>query len=235
MGRDIDGGFAEYVVVGEERLHPVPSTVSPSAAPLLQVAGTCIHGQRRCQALPGQVAAIIGLGVAGLLHLQLLRARGVDDVVGVSRSPWKRDLARDLGARAAVSPDDAAGTLRELGSGDGADVVVDAAGTVASLCQAIHLVAPGGSVLAFGVITEKEATEFPFYDLYYKEVTVTGSRAALPPDYAQAIQMAASGQLDLAPLVSRSYPLDEAALAFDLAGSSSKQALKVTLDVAGAG
>lgn len=75
MGREIDGVFAELVAVPVRQVLPVPDSISDTAAGLLQVLGTCVHAQQAVEVFPGQMAAVVGLGVAGQLMVQLLRER----------------------------------------------------------------------------------------------------------------------------------------------------------------
>ena len=96
LGRDVDGVFTEYAVVPFNRLIPVPANISDKASGVLQVLGTCVHAVKTLDPFPGQVAAVIGLGVAGQLITQLLRLRGMT-VVGITRSEWKRELATNTG------------------------------------------------------------------------------------------------------------------------------------------
>lgn len=96
MGRDLDGVFAEQIAVDERQLFVLDEEQAGATGPLLQILGTCVHGQQLVRAEPGQVAVVVGLGVSGLLHVQLLRARGVDRVVGVTRSAEKLALAEQL-------------------------------------------------------------------------------------------------------------------------------------------
>jgi len=228
MGRDVDGGFAELVAVDELQLHPIPAAIGDDAAALLQVLGTCVHAQTMLDTFPGQSAVVVGLGVTGLLHLQLLRARGVDTVVGVTRSAAKRALATRLGASAVAAPEQAADVVGEVTGGHGPDLVVEAAGTGATLAQAIELAGFGATVLVFGIVTAAE--RLPTYQLYYKELTVLNPRAARPRDYARAIQLAAAGALRLEPLLTATFPLEEAVNALDACRDPSQ--LKVALDVA---
>lgn len=230
LGRDTDGGFAELLAVDELQLHPIRDDLPAQDASLLQVLGTCVHAQTLADVFPGQTAVVVGLGVAGLLHLQLLRARGLRTVVGVTRSAWKRELAEDLGATATAHPDDAEEVVAEHTGGAGADVVVEAVGKVATLAQAIELAAVGGRLLVFGIIGS-DAAALPFYDLYFKELDVVNARAARPRDYGAAVELGSSGALRLGPLWSASYPLEDATDAF--AAVEGSDTLKVTLEVGG--
>ncbi|WP_245951261.1 zinc-dependent alcohol dehydrogenase [Phytoactinopolyspora halophila] len=231
MGRDVDGGFGERVAVDEFQLHPIPDELSTGDASLLQVLGTCVHAQTRvADVFPGQTAAVVGLGVSGLLHLQLLRERGVDRIVAVTRSAWKRELAERWGAIATASPGDAGDVLDEVTGGAGADLVVETAGSASTLARSIELAAMGATVLAFGTAPSGPA-ELPLYQLYYKELDVVNARAARPRDYTRAIQLATSGRLHLRDLWSADFPLDDAAAAVAAARDSST--LKVTMTLPG--
>lgn len=115
LGRDADGVFSEFVAVADHRLHVIPDAIPPSAAVMLQVLGTCVHALRRPAMSRGQRAVVIGLGVSGQLIVQLLLARGLE-VLGITRSSQKQELARSWGA-AAVSPSEAADAVNEYTEG----------------------------------------------------------------------------------------------------------------------
>lgn len=227
LGRDVDGVFTEYVVVPGNRIIPVPDPVSDKAGGLLQVLGTCVHAAKTVDPFPGRVAAVLGLGVSGQLLSQLLRLQGYT-VVGITRSEWKRDLANTLGATATAEPARAQEVLADVTNGLGPDLVVEAVGTEATLGQAIDLVGIGGEVLVFGTITGG-GEGLPYYQLYYKELTLHNPRAALVGDYADGVKLAAEGSLQLEPLVTHLLDLDEAEAAFDLVSDSSS--LKVLMQV----
>lgn len=214
MGREVDGVFAEYVRAPQNALLPVPDSISDTAAGVLQVLGTVVHALRAVSVFPGQTAAVIGLGVAGQLMVQVLAARGVT-VIGITRSEWKRDLAARKGAVAVASPDRAASVLAELTDARGPDLVVEAVGKEQTLSQAIELAAVGGEVLVFGTLTGGNQG-LPYYQLYFKELTIFNPRAALIGDYALGIELAAAGRLDLEPIVSHQLTLDDAGQAFEL-------------------
>ena len=71
IGRDVNGGFAEYVVAPVQQVFPLPDAVDSRQVPLIQVATTCLHAQRRVNVFPGQCVVVMGLGVSGQIHLQL--------------------------------------------------------------------------------------------------------------------------------------------------------------------
>ena len=118
--------------------------------------------------------------------------------------------------------------MAEVSSGRGPDVVVEAVGTEATLAQAIELVGTGGEVLVYGTLTGGE-TGLPYYQLYHKELTLHNPRAAVVGDYADGVDLAASGALTLEPIVTHELGLEEAEKAFELVHDPSS--LKVLMRV----
>lgn len=227
LGRDIDGVFTEYIVVPGNKIIAVPDAVSAEAGGLLQVLGTCVHAVKRLSPFPGQVAAVVGLGVAGQLIAQLLRLSGVT-VVGITRSRWKRELAESLGAAATAAPDEAAAVLDEVTGSKGPAIVVEAVGTEATMAQSIELATIGGEVLVFGTVTDG-SEGLPYYQLYFKELTIHNPRASVVADYMDAVSLAGHGSLRLEPLITHVVDLDDAAEAFDLVNEPSS--LKVLMRI----
>ncbi len=225
MGRDSPGVFADLVAVPEDRLVEVPASVPETASGLLQVLGTCVHAQRTIEVFPGQVAAVVGLGVSGQLMAQLLARRGAL-VAGFTRSPAKRELAERLGATVTAHPDEAPVVLDELTEGRGPEIVVEAAGYESTLALAIELAGIGGEVLVFGTIAGGDKG-LPYYQMYFKELTLHNPRAALIDDYATAVRLAAAGLINLEPIVTDTLALDDVAAAFALVGDP--DSLKVLL------
>jgi len=207
IGREVNGGFAEYVVAPRTHVYPLPDTLDSRHAPLIQVLTTCLHAQRRAGVGGEHTVTVLGLGVSGQLHVQLAKARGASQVIGVTRSSWKRTLASDLGANVtAASGDEAVRAVRAATDDRGADVVIETTGHVTSLADAIAMVRPGGTIVLFGIFTAREAA-LPFYDLYYKEPTIVSARAATGDDFPESIDLVACGRVRLAPLVTQVLPL----------------------------
>ncbi len=227
LGRDVDGVFTEYLTVPINRLVPVPSEISDKASGVLQVLGTCVHAVKTIDSFPGRVAAVIGLGVAGQLITQLLRLGGMT-VVGITRSEWKRELAAESGTHFTEAPDAAGAMLDDVTSGQGPDLVVEAVGTEATLAKAIELAGTGGEVLVYGTLTGGESG-LPYYQLYHKELTLHNPRAAVVGDYADGVALAASGSLNLEPIVTHQLGLEDAEKAFELVHDPSS--LKVLMKV----
>jgi len=233
LGRDANGGFAEYLAAPATHVFRLPDGIDRRAAPIIQVLTTCLHAQRRIDIFPGEYVAVLGLGVTGQLHVQLAKARGAT-VVGVTRSADKRRLAETLGADVTVpGGDDAVRLVREATEGRGPDVVVETTGVVAQLASAVTMARSGGRILMYGIITAKEGA-LPFYDLYYKELSLINARVAKSEDYPGAIGLVERGQVRLDPLISDVMPLADLKAAIGLLGADGgAQRMKIVLEHGG--
>jgi 2-desacetyl-2-hydroxyethyl bacteriochlorophyllide A dehydrogenase len=230
VGRDMNGGFAEYLAAPSSHVYPLPESITSRAAPLVQVLTTCLHAQRQIQMFAGESVVVYGLGVTGQLHVQLAKARGANPVIGVTRSADKRALAETLGADLTIPGGDGAiEKVREATEGRGADVVIETTGFVPSVSAAVNMVRSGGRILLFGIITAKEGA-LPFYDLYFKEIALISARVAKSEDYPGALALVERGQVALEPLISDVMPLEELKAAIGMLGSDSGQRMKIIMD-----
>jgi 2-desacetyl-2-hydroxyethyl bacteriochlorophyllide A dehydrogenase len=230
FGREMDGSLAEHVVLPERYLYPLPAHVPLAAATLIETLATVRHAQERARIAPDESVVVLGQGVAGLLHTQLAKLSGARPVVAVSRSPWKLELARRRHADRVVNSthEDALAAVREATAGRGADVVIDAAGDPALIAPAIEMLAPGGRLLVYG-ISHRPVPDFTTFPLYFKELTLYGSRALTPGDFAPAIDLVASGAVDIDGFITASYPLERVAAAFEEYERSADSVLRLVI------
>jgi len=229
IGRDVDGGFAEYLMVPASQVFKLPDSIDDRTAPMIQVLTTCLHAQRQVETFPGDTVAVIGLGVTGQLHVQLAKARGAR-VIGITRSAEKRAMAEKLGADLTIAGGEhAIAHVREATEGRGADLTIETTGVLRQLAESVDMTRFGGKVLMFGIYTVKEGA-LPFYDLYFKEVSLISARVAKPEDYTDCIALVERGQVKLEPLVSDVMPLAELKAAIGLLGSDSGQRMKIIME-----
>ena len=230
IGREVDGGFADFVVAPRSHVYPLPPSIDSRTAPLIQVLTTVLHAQRRASITTGQSVAVIGLGVSGQLHMQLAKARGAGPVIGVTRSAWKRSVAERLGADLTVSTGDGGiQAVREATHGHGVDIVIESTGMVKCIGDAISMVRPGGTVVLFGIYTASEGA-LPFYQLYYKEPIVISARAAMGEDFPESIDLVARGRITLDPLVTQVLPVAALTRALGLLESDADGRMKIILE-----
>ncbi len=231
LGRDIDGVFAEYVLVPANNIFSLGKNINLNVAPLIQVMTTVLHAQNRAKIQPGEVVVVLGLGVTGLLQIQVAKSFGARTVIGVSRNAHKRALAEIMGADAAIEHGEAAKSLvRTLTDGRGADVVVEAVGYISVLAEAIDIARVGGRIIPFGIYAEQSG-ELPFYEFYFKELAIINARAALPTDFPLSIKLVEEGKVNLGPFITHTFPLIKLSEAIKLLMEPSNERLKVILEI----
>ena len=215
---------------------PVPDGVAAEHAAFATVGAIAMHGVRRTEAALGEIACVIGLGLIGQLAVRLLVASGVQ-VVGLDMVPGRCRAAEKAGALVCAAPDEAGLRVVEQvvlarTGGRGADHVVLAAGGDSNgpVEVAARLARDRARVVDIG----KTRLDLPWNAYYDKELDVRFSRSYGPGRYddryeldgvdypagyvrwterrnlACFLDLLADGSVDVAPLVSGVYPIDEA-------------------------
>ncbi len=230
LGRDTDGGFADHVVAPRSHVFALPDAVESQVAPLIQVLTTCLHAHRLIKSFPGRSVVVMGLGVAGQLHVQIAKAWGASPVIGITRSAWKRSLAEKLGADFTLpGGSEGADRVSEITGGRGADLIIETTGMAPMIADAISMARLGATLVLFGITTATHA-ELPLYQLYFKELNLVSSRAAKSEDYPASIDMVARGIVKLAPLVTHLVPLTELEAAIGMLESDTDERMKIILE-----
>jgi 2-desacetyl-2-hydroxyethyl bacteriochlorophyllide A dehydrogenase len=231
MGREVDGTFADYVVVPDFNAIRIPDSISFEDGTSLIALATVFRAHDKVSIGPEKTAAVIGQGAAGLLHTRISVLRGAERVFAVEPVGWKLELAERYGA-IPVNPAkvDPVTTVREATEGQGADLVIECVGKASTLRAAMQMVRPGGTVLCFGILPD-ELNDFYGYAMYYKELTLVGSRGMTPNDFVPAIRVVEDGRLDLQPLITHRFPLERTKEALDLVHKEPGEALRVVVSV----
>ena len=235
IGITSDGGFAEFVRISarsvqQGNLIPIDETVDPAVAALTEPFACVVRGQNALGERPGEVVLVMGAGPIGVMHAKLAKARGAGRVIVSEPVAERLAQVAKLGADRAVNPttEDLEAILMQESGGRGADVIIVAAPAHAAQESAIHLAAVGGRINFFGGLPKDRPTvTIDSNQVHYKELLVTGTTACSTADCRQAAQIVNSGLVDLSPLVSKRFPLKEAAAAF--AAAEDRKSLKVVL------
>ena len=218
MGVDVDGAFAEYVLRPEAALIRPRAAVPPAIlAVLTDAVATPLHGLKRvAHLMPGETLVVLGVGGLGSNAVQLGKAMGAR-VIAVTRSEAKAQLARDLGAdetvAAAEDDPDPVAAVKALTGGHGPDVVIQCVGSAAVDEQAIAMGGPGGRVVLIG--SSLDYFRARAVDIFWRELSVLGSRGFVPDDIRDAIDLYLDGTLTVDHLVGSTRPLGEADQALD--------------------
>ena len=231
LGREVDGVYTENYLAPAGNVFALGDNINMTEGPLIQVMTTVLHAQNRANIQADEVVVVLGLGVTGLLQIQVAKALGAKAVVGVSRNAHKRGLAEQMGADCVVEHGEAAKVaVLKLTDGRGADVVIEAVGYISVLAEAMDLARFGGRIIPFGIYAALEG-KLPFYELYFKELDLINTRAALPSDFPASIKLVEEGKVNLAPFITHTYPLEELTEAIKLLMEPSDERLKVILEV----
>ena len=222
------GGFAEYVAVREIMLFPLPENVPYEEAILIDPLAVAVHAVNRTSIKLNDVVIVVGAGVIGLLTLQCARLAGAGMLVITDMRDFRLDIARTLGASETINirKTDPVERIRKLTAGIGADVVVEAVGVTASFQQAMGLVKTGGSLTLIGNC--EKMVQIDMQDLVTRELNLRGSYFNRG-EFADCIDLVASGRVDVRSLISDVLPLSQGQAAFDALAKGEKDLLRVIL------
>jgi L-iditol 2-dehydrogenase len=228
------GAYAEYIKVParmvQVNMQEVPQHVSYEEAAITEPLACVLHGVEEARVKLGDIVAIVGAGPIGLLHLLSVKKMGAEKVIIVDLVEERLGFAEKLGADEVVNAGerDVVEAVRESTGGYGADVVIEAIGLPATWEQALKLVRKGGTVLEFGGCLPGTEIRLGTELLHYGEVTVLGAFHATPLHFRRALNLVASGVIDVRSLVTRRMGLGEVGEAFEVL-STVKGEVKIAL------
>jgi D-arabinitol dehydrogenase (NADP+) len=222
QGINAPGAFAEYMVAVAARCFVV-NDLDPEVAVFAEPTACVVHGLDVLALKPGSRVLVFGAGPTGLLLTQLLASSGAGALTVAAPTRAKLEIAAARGADNVVlvdraDPSVAAERLREL-AGPGFDVVVDAAGSVSVLEQAIPLLGIGGTVFVYGMTPENAEWRVSPYDIFRRELVIKGS-VAQQFSFDRAVA-ALRGRLDTSGFITHRFDLEHYADALNALADSS--------------
>ena len=229
------GAYAEYVKVPARmvlvNIQEIPNHVSFEEAAITEPLACVLHGVEEARVKLGDTVAIIGSGPIGLLHLLTVKKMGAEKVIVIDLVEERLDFAEKLGADETVNAGkvDAAERVRQLTSGYGADVAIEAIGLPSTWEQALKLVRKGGTVLEFGGCPPGTEVKVNAEILHYGELTMLGTFHTTPLHFKKALNLIASRTIDVRPLITRRMKLEEIKEAFKIL-STSKSEIKIAIN-----
>lgn len=206
LGVTTAGGAAEFVAAPSASCVVLDDAVDLVLAALVEPLSCAVRAVDVLRTRIGARVLLYGAGTMGLLLLELAKRTGAVSVDVVDLNATKLVRARAFGCSTAVESADG------LEQPDGWDVVVDATGSPAAIADGLTRVAAGGTFLQFGVSAPDARVSIAPFDVYRREITVTGSMAVLH-SFARAADLLGVGFLDAAALVTSTAPLADYASA----------------------
>lgn len=217
-----DGAFAEYLMLPVENLHPVPDNVSDEEAVFVEPLAANFQMLEQVHLRPTDSVVILGDGKIGQLAAQVLALTGCE-LAMVGHNAEKLALVEPRGIRTYLL-DDAASFHFTLEHGRRADVVVECTGSASGLEMALRIVRPRGTLLLKSTVAGNSTLNLA--PIVIDEIRVQGSRCGqFPP----ALRTLSQKLVDVRPLISARYTLDEGLEAFERAGQ--KVVLKVLVEI----
>lgn len=215
MGIDVDGGFAEYVKITEKVAHKVADDLPAETAAFAEPLACLMNGRQKIKIKPGDSVLIAGAGAIGLLFVQILKNSGAYPIIVSEPVEARRKVALETGADVAIDPtkEDLQKVVADI-TGVGCDYAVDVVGSQLGACLAN--VRKGGTVLLFGVNNHAQM-ELAQKDITTREVDVIGTWIA-NASFPSAVKVLESGMLNLKPLITHTFPLDELEKGIELLG-----------------
>lgn len=216
-GIDIDGGFAEWVVVPADIAWVNPPGMSPQVSAMMEPFGIAVHVCGEGTGVAGQSVLVNGCGPIGLMAVGVARALGARQVIAVDVNPLRLAMAERMGADqiADARTQDIVKLAQDLTHGDGVDVAIESTGAESGLKASLAALRRGGDYRLFGApshpveldLTQWLRTGPTIHNIHGRRIWRS---------WRQAADLLAAGKVDLAPLVSHVVPLADAREAFDL-------------------
>ena len=235
FGNTIDGAWAEYLLVPHARanLAVVPDTLTDEDVLMLpDIASTGISGAESANIRIGDAVAVFAQGPIGLCATLGAKLRGASIVVGVDPLPRRREMAIRFGATQTIDPKagDVVAQLKALTGGRGVDVAIEALGRQETFETALRATRPGGVLSSLGVYSGKLVAP---YEAIYAGLGDQRIVTTLCPGgkerMRRLIEMVARRRVDLTPLVTHRFAIDDIRDAYDLFSRQGDGVFKVAL------
>jgi len=228
-------GFAEVIRAKPPGVALLPQDPPDVAALIVaQPLATVLRALAQTDHVINQRCAVVGQGPMGLIWTYVLGHMGARQVIATDLLGWRLEWAKRFGASQVidVSKTDAVEAVRELTDGEMVDFCVDAAGKVASMSTAVHLVRRRGRLFLFGM-PDYNDQKFPWYDAFRNEtriITCVGPECAAY--FQTAADMVVDGRAsDLGAMVVPRMPWERAPEAFEMYAECAEGSLKLTLEL----
>jgi 2-desacetyl-2-hydroxyethyl bacteriochlorophyllide A dehydrogenase len=208
IGKDRDGGYAEYIALPARSVVPLPPEVSfAHGAVLMCSSSTSFHALHKAQLKAGETVAVFGAGGLGMSAIQLARAMGALAVYVVDISADKLALAARYGATPVnAAQADPVSEIKQLTGGRGVDVALEVIGLAQTMQQAVQVLAVMGRAVLAGIAAEPLPID-TYPELLGKEAQVIGCSDHLMQELPLLLTYAQRGDLDLSEIVTHQVPL----------------------------
>ncbi len=225
----VDGTFAQYITLDAQFAHPVPDHVSFDAAALMEPLSVGIWANRKAGTKPGSRVLITGAGPIGIVNAMVAKASGAAHITITDTNDDRLAKARQLGFTT-INPTQNAIMSSDNNNDAPFDILIECSGAPAAITQGIRALGPAGTAILVGM-APSSTIEVPIDAIQSKEIWLTGT-FRYANTYPTAVELVASGAIDLDQLVSKTFTLDEAEQAL-MYSKTDPAAMKVLVRVSG--
>ena len=232
----IDGGFQQFYKVPAKNVHLIPSDVPSDwismAEPVSISLNAISDAERIIGSISGKTVAIVGVGSLGLLLIQTLRLlREPRKIYAIDPLDYRLKLASEFGADVIINPktDDPTSMIIDVSNGSGADLVFEVSGESEAYQLSADMAKPGGTIIIIGIPIEQEYIPIQSITARRHGLTLKFVRRFNPNDFPKAIDMIASSKINVAKIITHTFPLDEITNAFEMLHSYSDGVIKVVI------
>jgi L-iditol 2-dehydrogenase len=222
VGRMVLGAYADLLLlpahVVAQNTFIKPANLSFEEAALLEPLSCVVHANEMARPEKSETVAIIGAGAFGLLHMMLLKAMGVREVVVVGRGAERLKWAAEMGADRVIDAPaaDAADQIAKLNGGFGPDLVIECTGQVDGWQDALARVRRGGRVVFFGGCPPGTELRVDTRRMHYDNLTLMAPFHFRPRDVRRAYDLLAGRALNAGAIVNARMRLDELSEVFSM-------------------
>jgi threonine dehydrogenase-like Zn-dependent dehydrogenase len=230
LGVHVDGGMRELLHVRASKLHP-SRVLDLDTLALVETLSVGAHAVRRGRPSPSDLVLVVGAGPIGLSVAAFAAAEG-PPVVVMDVSPARLEFCARATprVRTLVAPDgDAALAIREMFGGELPTLVFDATGNRASMCRDITLASQGATIVYVGLFQGDVTFADP--EFHRKEITLKGSRNALPDDVRRVIGALEGGRVDVRPWITHRASLADVPSTFPGWTEPSRGVIKALIEL----
>ncbi len=225
------GAFGEYVVVPEEAVFHLPAHLSYVQGSLIEPLTIAVHVAHRANLTAGQSVAILGSGSIGGLLAGVCHVRGANPIIAADIRQHCLDAARqrlDATHDFLLPDDNLVDKVRGLTGGGGVDVVFITADDASLVSRGVEMAKRRGRIVLVALLTASPL-QLTAYEIIGKELHLVGSVMGNYQDVREAIELAASGQVDVEAIATHLLPIEEAQRGVELAQTKNDGAIKVIL------
>ena len=228
------GGFAQYIRVPkinvEQGTYKLPDAMSFEEGTFIEPLACVVRGQRLSAVQKEDTLLIIGGGLAGILHTQLAKARGIINIIVADINPYRLKLAKKFGANQTIdAKEPLPKKLKEANDGRLADQVIVCSGATQAALTALECVNKGGTILFFAVPDLTVRIPVPITEFWRNEITLKTSYGAAPKDLEESLTILAQKEMNVKSMITHRLSLNQAAEGFKLVASAG-ESLKVILE-----